>query len=284
MDCKRVYEYIIDFLSNYIILYKLKGFSIGISGGVDSALLLAMCFDAIQKHPYLNPSNVHGILMPFYDDQHLKDATFLISMFPVTSMTVWINEIYDTFYNTGFLLSNLVKENLMARIRMCLLYAHTGEHETIVPGSMNGAENLRGYFTKHGDGAEDLSPFIHFLKSQIYELANWYNEYHRDHVYVYLDGTKIPWPLIPKFILKKAPSHGLYPGAKDEDEIGPYEFIDAMVSCMYYGTSIGDVPSNAIIDFWRCHQNTEHKRIGTITPEFNGYFKSILDPRNKGDF
>lgn len=285
MDCKRVYEHITDFLLNYIVSYKLKGFSIGVSGGIDSALLLAVCFDVMEKHPYLDASNLYGITMPFYDDQHLKDATFLINMFPITTATVWINDIYDAFYNTGFLLSDPVKENLMAKIRMCLLYAHAGEHETIVPGSMNGAENETGFFTKHGDGAEDVSPFIRFLKCQMYELARWYNEFHRDHICTYSDGTKIPWPLIPDFLFTKAPSHGLHPGAIDENQIGPYNFIDTMVSSMYYGISIDNVPASAIVRFWDWHRKTEHKRAGTITPEFDGYFKSILNPLEiKDDF
>jgi len=271
MNCEKVYEHVLKFLTDYITTYQFVGFTLGLSGGIDSALALALCYDAVLKlGSWRDRANVHVLLMPFYKDKHFDDALNIANIFQVSKTVIWINEIYDAFYNTGLLWNNTNKENLMARIRMCLLYSHAPEHNAVIVGPTNAVEWETGYFTKYGDGSADIFPIIHMVKGQIYELARFYNEFHKNHH---------NHPVIPEEIFNKPPSSGLRPGLNDEDDIGPYNTVDAVIKSMYYNIRIDDIPCSEKTRIWELHFNSEHKRLAIRCPDFESY-KRYLNPLN----
>ena len=103
--------------------------------------------------------------------------------------------------------------NLMARIRMAVLYYHANRDKKIVCGTSNRSEYMLGYCTKFGDNAADVQPLLHLYKTEVYEYARELG--------------------IPESIIKKAPSAGLWEGQSDEEEIGlSYAEIDTALQAL----------------------------------------------------
>jgi len=184
---------------------KCAGIVIGVSGGVDSALAAAFCCRAI------GPEKVLGLSLPtsVSNPQDLADAKELCTMLGMEHRVVAIDPMLAAFKTIpGFVETPYLLGNLMARIRMTVLYYHANRGHRLVCGTSNRSEALLGYCTKYGDNAADFQPIVHLYKSDVYEMAK---------------EMKIPTP-----ILEKAPSAGLWAGQSDEGEIGlSYAEIDA---------------------------------------------------------
>ena len=104
----------------------------------------------------------------------------------------------------------ITRGNLMARIRMTILYGYANEMNLLVTGTTNYSEYMIGYYTKHGDGGVDIEPILHLTKTEVRELA-----------------IKLG---IPEYITLRVPSAGLWPGQTDEEELGiTYEQIDLVL-------------------------------------------------------
>jgi NAD+ synthase len=113
----------------------------------------------------------------------------------------------------GFEDSPYLLGNLMARTRMAVLYYHANRARRLVCGTSNRTEYLLGYSTKWGDSAADLQPLLHLYKREVYQLAREL--------------------ALPDRILEKPPSAGLWPGQRDEDELGlPYAAIDEALAAL----------------------------------------------------
>lgn len=174
---------------------------VGISGGIDSAVTAAL----MVKHH--GRENVLGVLMP-YGEQSTKDSYKLIKQLGIGYEEVDIKPIVDTFSVLG--LDKVSLGNVMARVRMTILYSFSNVLNGTVVGTSNKTEYMIGYFTKWGDGAADIEPIIHLLKTEVYELAEELN--------------------IPQSIIDKAPSAGLWEGQTDEEEMGlTYNQIDKVL-------------------------------------------------------
>jgi len=241
MNIEETGSSIIRFILNKVVTTKKNGVVLGISGGIDSAVTAALATVA------LNQDSVHGILMPFYQSHHFKDAMGVVHGLQIPYSTVWINKIYDAFYDTGLLWKDSTKENLMARIRMCLLYAYANEHNLLVIGTCNLPERKTGYFTKHGDGASDFEPLGKSLKRHVYALGRHFNE-------------TMAIRMIPEDIFSKEPTAELHPDQKDIDDLGPYEIADRIIENIVFGTgNIDDIDDNDVRKITRLVELNKHK-------------------------
>ncbi len=181
------------------------GIIVGVSGGVDSALAAAFCCRAI------GPDKVLGLSLPasVSNPQDVQDARELCTGLGIEHRVVSIDPMLAAFATLpGFVESPYLSGNLMARIRMTVLYYHANRDHRLVCGTSNRSEFLLGYCTKYGDNAADFQPIVHLYKTDVYEMAKKMK--------------------IPASILTKTPSAGLWAGQSDEGEIGlSYDEIDA---------------------------------------------------------
>lgn len=204
MQSENVINYIKNWLSNYIENTSAKGFVIGISGGIDSAVTSTLC--ALTQHP------LSCIEMPIHQDQSQvtraqQHIAWLQSKFDnVTTAEVNLTDTFESFRKAlPETISNredLALANSRARLRMTTLYYWAGLQQYIVVGTGNKVEDFGvGFYTKYGDGGVDLSPIADLMKSDVYSLAE-------------------ALQIIPE-IQNAAPTDGLFGDSRtDEDQLG----------------------------------------------------------------
>ena len=176
---------------------------IGLSGGIDSTVSAFLAAKA------LGPENVTCILMPHKvsSKESITDAQLVVDQLGVNSETVEITSMVDAYTGTNGEFSNLRKGNVMARVRMIVLYDKSAELNALVIGTSNKTELLLGYSTIFGDSASAINPIGDLYKTQLRDLARYMG--------------------VPKVILDKKPSADLWLGQTDEDELGfTYEEVD----------------------------------------------------------
>lgn len=172
MNTKAVIKHIVDWLANYSETSFTKGFVVGVSGGVDSAVTSTLCA--------LTGKNVIVVNMPILQppsqyqrsNEHIE---WLKSTFKnVISFNV---DLTKSFEQISVDLSNEVQDeltmaNVRARLRMTTLYAHAGHYECLVAGTGNKVEDFGvGFYTKYGDGGVDVSPIADLMKTEVFALA-----------------------------------------------------------------------------------------------------------------
>ena len=194
------------------------GFSkaiLGLSGGIDSAVVLAIAAEA------LGPENVHVLLMPsaFSSAHSVSDALEMAGRIGCSSSTLPVAALYDGFMENLSKEFNgrpfdVTEENLQARIRAVLLMAVSNKYGYILLNTSNKSELAVGYGTLYGDMCGGLSVIGDVYKTTVYELARFIN----------LKNNSIPLSII-----EKAPSAELRPGQKDIDSLPPYEILDAVL-------------------------------------------------------
>lgn len=243
MRIKQVKDIIVNFIRRNA---PEKGYILCLSGGIDSALVLALTVEAVGSE------KVHCLMLPFTNNTNLDDAVEIADNFNVDYSITNIKEAHQAL-SFGQEWSDSAKQNLMARLRMCCAYAEAKTQGKHVLGTCNLSEIITGYFTKWGDGAADIEPLGRITKTQVYVLAEYWNNSHPD------------GPKIPKQILDKAPSADLYPGQTDEDEIGSYETLDKYIMYSLYGqqNNISDKDLNRIN---KLVENSQHKRDPILLP------------------
>lgn len=188
---------------------------IGLSGGIDSAVTATVAVDA------LGADHVHGVLMPsaYSSEGSITDAAALAQNLGIETIELPINGPVDAFHEAlavacGGEVSGLAAENLQARVRTVYLMTLSNAHGWMLLNTGNKSEAAMGFSTLYGDTAGAYAPLGELYKTQVYELARWRKE----------QGASIPQECIDK-----APSAELYPGAKDEDRLPPYEELDAVL-------------------------------------------------------
>ncbi len=193
--------------------------SIGLSGGIDSAVVACIAADA------LGAENVRALLMPspFSSDESVEDAKELACNLGIEYNVIPISEIYTSVVNTlkpviGGTEFDATEENIQTRIRTVLLMALQNKTDYILLNSSNKSENALGLCTLYGDTAGAFSPTGDLYKSEMYDVARYINR---------TQGNPIP-----ESILTKEPSSELHPGQKDSDILPPYEVVDAILTRM----------------------------------------------------
>lgn len=179
---------------------------IGLSGGLDSAL---SCFLAAEA---LGPENVLAVRMPYRTSAQdsLEHAQMVIDALGVRSLTVSISEMADPLFERFPDISSMRRGNVMARLRMIVLYDQSEAFKGLVVGTSNKTEMLLGYTTLFGDSACALNPLGDLYKTQVRQLARAVG--------------------VPEAIVAKPPSADLWVGQTDEDELGfTYAEVDRLL-------------------------------------------------------
>ena len=195
-----------------------NGFSdvvVGLSGGLDSAVVATVAADAIGAE------HVHGALMPgpYSSEGSLADAAELVRNLGCDSVTVPIAAPLGSFHELlapvcGGAVEGLAAENLQARLRTVCLMTLSNARGWLLLNTGNKSEAAMGFSTLYGDTAGAYAPIGDLYKSEVYALARWRRE----------KGASIPQACIDK-----APSAELYPDAKDSDRLPPYDVLDAVL-------------------------------------------------------
>lgn len=211
----RIYQALVLGIRDY---FHKSGFSsavLGLSGGIDSALVCALAAEA------LGAENIHAVLMPseFSSDHSIKDAMDLVSTLGIHSHTVAINKVTEAFEQVlapdfKGLAFNIAEENLQARTRGTILMAFSNKFGHILLNTSNKSEAAVGYGTLYGDMCGALSVLGDVYKLQVYQLCRYINR----------AGV-----IIPVNTIEKAPSAELRPGQKDSDSLPEYELLDQVL-------------------------------------------------------
>lgn len=176
MQTEKVIQHIVSWLKDYLETSHQKGFVIGISGGIDSAVTSTLC--AMTGYPLLN------LEMPIHQEKNQADRAkkhieWLKENFNTSIESIEV-ELTDTFDSMVAALPqtentdkvNLALANTRARLRMTTLYYFAGLHNYLVAGTGNKVEDFGvGFYTKYGDGGVDLSPIADLMKSEVYKIA-----------------------------------------------------------------------------------------------------------------
>ncbi len=213
------------------------GLLVGISGGVDSAVVAGLCKRAF-------PDNSLGVILPAASSSaDLEDARLTAKTLSLKALEIDLTEAHqevitkaqEVMRGQGLPFEErLTQGNLKARMRMATLYTVANSLNYLVVGTDNAAEYYTGYFTKYGDGGVDLLPIASLTKTEVRAWAAYF--------------------ALPDFIVNRVPSAGLWEGQTDEEEMGiTYDMID--------GYLIGEkVPENIAEKIEAMHRSTKHKR------------------------
>lgn len=193
------------------------GFSravLGLSGGIDSALVACLAADA------LGPGNVTALLMPsrFTEKRSVADALRLVRALGIKHENIPIDPLYGAFAaalgrRNPYARIDITLQNLQSRVRGTLLMARANEHGALALATGNKSEIAMGYCTLYGDTAGALAPLADLVKGRVYALSALY-------------------PEIPASIMKRPPTAELKPRQKDQDDLPPYDKLDRLVQLL----------------------------------------------------
>ena len=213
IDASSIADKLTAFLKN---AFQKSGFSravIATSGGVDSSTSMVLTVRA------LGAGNVYPVLLPYGDlnAQGVVDARAVITMLgipPGNATLVDVRPLVDQIISLDPAMDNVRRGNVMARVRMTVLFDLAKKYTALVIGTENRSEHLLGYFTRFGDEASDIEPLRTLYKTQVYKLAGFLK--------------------IPPSILEKQPTAGLWVGQTDEGEFGfTYKEADEILFLLY---------------------------------------------------
>jgi NAD+ synthase (glutamine-hydrolysing) len=214
-DEAEIYTALVTGTRAYVRKNGFRSVLIGLSGGIDSALVAAIAVDA------LGAENVFGISMPSrYSSEHSKDdAADLAKRTGLSLRTVAIGPMFDA-YMSALDLSGLAEENLQSRLRGTTLMAVSNQEGHIVLAPGNKSELATGYSTLYGDSVGAFAPIKDVPKTLVYRLAEWRNR---------AAAARGETPPIPESSITKPPSAELRPGQVDADSLPDYAVLDAII-------------------------------------------------------
>lgn len=212
---EEVYNALMLGLNDYTNKNGFKKVVLGVSGGIDSALVATIAVDALGKE------NVTGLFMPsrFTSYESKKDAIDLANNLGINLIEVPIDEIYGGYLKTlepffKGLNTDITEENIQARIRGNILMAFSNKFNWLVLTTGNKSEMSVGYATLYGDMAGGFAVLKDVPKTMVYRLSAFRNSIN---------------PVIPENILKKEPTAELRPNQKDTDTLPPYDKLDPII-------------------------------------------------------
>lgn len=214
-DEEEIWNAVVVGLRDYVIKNGFSQVVVGLSGGIDSALVAAIACDA------LGPELVHGVAMPskYSSDHSIEDAEELARNTGLRLRTVGIAPMVDAYMNE-MKLTGLAEENLQARVRGTTLMAISNQENMLVLATGNKSELACGYSTLYGDAVGGYAPIKDIYKVDVWALSRWRNEAAR------IAGEKPP---IPVRSIEKEPSAELRPDQKDSDSLPEYEILDEVL-------------------------------------------------------
>ncbi|MEW2074098.1 NAD+ synthase [Streptomyces sp. NPDC013433] len=215
-DDEEVYSALVVGLRAYVAKNGFRSVLIGLSGGIDSALVAAIACDAVGAE------NVYGVSMPSkYSSEHSKDdAAELARRTGLNYRTVAIEPMFDA-YMGALGLTGLAEENLQSRLRGTLLMAISNQEGHIVLAPGNKSELAVGYSTLYGDSVGAYGPIKDVYKTSVFRLAEWRNR---------AATERGQTPPIPENSITKPPSAELRPGQVDTDSLPDYPVLDAILA------------------------------------------------------
>ncbi len=228
---------------------------VALSGGIDSTVSTYLCVSA------LGADNVYALLLPFGNlhPQGLVDSLSVAGKLKIPRknvFTVDIKSICQSFYKKIDVSEKLRQGNIMARVRMTILFDMAKKHQALVVGTENKSEHLLGYFTRFGDEASDIEPIRSLYKSQVRLLAKFLK--------------------VPPNIISKTPSANLWTGQTDEGEMGiTYRDADMILYHVFEkGKSWEDLTSGGFdkdvvrkVNFWVSKNQFKH-HLPKVIPSF----------------
>ncbi len=245
---------ITKFIKEKVKEAKANGVVIGLSGGIDSSVTAYLCVKALGKDKVL------GIIMPEKNTnpKDVEHAKIVAENLGIKYITSDITDILKAFGAGGYVptreFDKIADGNLKARIRMCILYYFANKYNLLVAGTSNKSEIYVGYGTKYGDTACDIRPIGNLFKTEVRELAKYLG--------------------VPKEIIEKPPSAGLWEGQTDEEELGvKYETLDKILKLYEKGKPAEDISKELGISLevvnhvFNLIKKSEHKRTLPPTPE-----------------
>jgi NAD+ synthase (glutamine-hydrolysing) len=214
-DYGQVWQALVVGLRDYVEKNKFKSVILGLSGGIDSALVAAIAADAIGAE------RVHGVAMPSkYSSDHSKlDAAESAKRIGLNFRTVEIEPMVSAYLNS-LGLTGIAEENLQARVRGTTLMGISNQEGHLVLATGNKSELAVGYSTLYGDAVGGFAPIKDLFKVDVWGLAQWRNQQALE------NGEVAP---IPENSIRKEPSAELRPGQKDSDSLPDYKVLDQIL-------------------------------------------------------
>ena len=221
-DLAQIYQAIVCGISDYVRKNGFSGVVLGLSGGIDSSLVLAMAADAV------GPENVLAVRLPsrYTSPISLEDAELQCKALGVRCETISIEPLFDGFCHAlsdtfAGLADDVTEENLQARARGVILMAISNKFGGLLLTTGNKSELAVGYATLYGDMAGGFAPIKDVPKTRVYELARYRNQ---------LGKTAEPTLFaIPERVITREPSAELRADQRDADSLPPYEILDQII-------------------------------------------------------
>ncbi len=274
---KELYDALVMGLKDYMVKNKFKKCALGVSGGIDSALVAAIAVDA------MGAENVLGVLMPskYTSKESIDCALELCKNLNIQSKTVPINDVYNTYINQLTPLfegkpKDLTEENLQARIRSNILMALSNKFGYFILCTCNKSEDAVGYSTLYGDATGGYSVIGDLLKKDVYALSKYRNTISN---------------VIPEFIITRPPTAELRDNQKDSDSLPEYDILDDILIKILeekktYSQIIESGVKKEVLDkVWKLLSASEYKRrqspLGTRVSK-TAFSRDITLPMSNG--
>jgi NAD+ synthase (glutamine-hydrolysing) len=215
-DHQEIWNALVMGLRDYVAKNKFRSVVLGLSGGIDSALVAAIAVDA------LGAKCVNGVAMPskYSSDHSVEDATAFAANTGIHFRTVAIEPMVESFMQS-ITLKGLAAENIQARVRGTTLMGISNQEGHLVLATGNKSELAVGYSTLYGDAVGGFAPIKDIYKTDVWALARWRNEQ------AISRGQAAP---IPVRSIEKEPSAELRPDQKDSDSLPEYELLDQLLT------------------------------------------------------